>query len=165
MKANETLRPNPCDGNQWVQKFFACRDAFTNVPRASIRAICGRPIAERAACRHDRAPRHRRRAPRAHDGWPPGGFRIGCAGGTIGSASCEMGQGRARTRFLRIARLRNPNPLLYRLLRLPALVRRSEHQETAMTEAPKSESGFQYSITNLKPAEPQLKIALTFPNG
>jgi len=34
-----------------------------------------------------------------------------------------------------------------------------------MTEAPKSESGFQYSITNLKPAEPQLKIALTFPNG
>jgi threonyl-tRNA synthetase len=34
-----------------------------------------------------------------------------------------------------------------------------------MTEQPKSESGFQYSITNLKPAEPQHKIALTFPNG
>ena len=34
-----------------------------------------------------------------------------------------------------------------------------------MTEAPKSESGFQYSITNLKPAEVPHKIALTFPNG
>jgi len=54
--------------------------------------------------------------------------------------------------------LQNPNRLLYRLFRLPALVRRSEHQETAMTEAPKSESGFQYSITNLKPAEVPHKI-------
>ena len=26
-------------------------------------------------------------------------------------------------------------------------------------------SGFQYSLTNLKPAEPQLKVALTFPDG
>jgi threonyl-tRNA synthetase len=34
-----------------------------------------------------------------------------------------------------------------------------------MTEAPKSESGFQYSLSNLKPAEVPLKIALTFPNG
>src|SRR5882724_4674546 len=34
-----------------------------------------------------------------------------------------------------------------------------------MSEAPKSESGFQYSLSNLKPAEPQHKIALTFPNG
>jgi threonyl-tRNA synthetase len=29
----------------------------------------------------------------------------------------------------------------------------------------KSESGFQYSITNLKPAEPEHKITLTFPDG
>src|ERR1700744_5399509 len=32
-------------------------------------------------------------------------------------------------------------------------------------EKPKSESGFQYSITNLKPAEPEHKVALTFPDG
>ncbi|MGN1286842.1 MAG: TGS domain-containing protein, partial [Bradyrhizobium sp.] len=30
---------------------------------------------------------------------------------------------------------------------------------------PKSESGFQYSLSNLKPAEPVNKIALTFPDG
>jgi threonyl-tRNA synthetase len=41
--------------------------------------------------------------------------------------------------------------------RLPALVRRSEHQETAMTD-------FKYSLTNLKPVESN-KIALTFPDG
>src|ERR1700758_1615996 len=29
----------------------------------------------------------------------------------------------------------------------------------------KSASGFQYSITNLKPAEPEHKITLTFPDG
>ena len=29
----------------------------------------------------------------------------------------------------------------------------------------KSESGFQYSITNLKPADPEHKITLTFPDG
>ena len=29
----------------------------------------------------------------------------------------------------------------------------------------KSESGFQYSITNLKPAEPTQKVTLTFPDG
>ena len=32
-------------------------------------------------------------------------------------------------------------------------------------EKPKSESGFQYSITNLKPAEPEHKVAVTFPDG
>src|SRR5277367_4791774 len=42
--------------------------------------------------------------------------------------------------------------------RLPALVRRSEHQETPMSD-------FKYSLTNLKPAEPPHKIALTFPDG
>src|ERR1700680_1436570 len=41
--------------------------------------------------------------------------------------------------------------------RLPALVRRSEHQETAMTD-------FKYSLTNLKPVESN-KMALTFPDG
>src|ERR1700687_2128636 len=41
--------------------------------------------------------------------------------------------------------------------RLPALVRRSEHQETAMTD-------FKYSLTNLKPVESN-KVALTFPDG
>jgi threonyl-tRNA synthetase len=34
-----------------------------------------------------------------------------------------------------------------------------------MTDKHESASGFQYSITNLKPAEPQHKIALTFPDG
>ena len=48
--------------------------------------------------------------------------------------------------------------------RLPAPVRRSEPQERAMSDH-KSESGFQYSITNLKPPEPEHKITLTFPDG
>src|ERR1700759_4560477 len=34
-----------------------------------------------------------------------------------------------------------------------------------MADQPKSESGFQYSITNLKPAEPLHKVTLTFPDG
>src|SRR5262245_32372357 len=34
-----------------------------------------------------------------------------------------------------------------------------------MPDAPKSESGFQYSLSNLKPAEPLHKIVLTFPDG
>ena len=34
-----------------------------------------------------------------------------------------------------------------------------------MADTPKSESGFQYSLSNLKPAEPVNKIALTFPDG
>jgi len=34
-----------------------------------------------------------------------------------------------------------------------------------MADTPKSESGFQYSLSNLKPAEPVHKIALTFPDG
>ena len=34
-----------------------------------------------------------------------------------------------------------------------------------MSEQPKSESGFQYSLSNLKPAEPLHKITLTFPDG
>ena len=34
-----------------------------------------------------------------------------------------------------------------------------------MSDAPKSESGFQYSLSNLKPAEPMQKVALTFPDG
>src|SRR3954451_14045041 len=74
--------------------------------------------------------------------------------------------------------------------RLPALVRRSELQERAMSDSSKpdpskldpskpdpfkadpskpdphkSESGFQYSITNLRPAEPVQKITITFPDG
>src|SRR6478752_1514436 len=42
--------------------------------------------------------------------------------------------------------------------RLPALVRRSEPQETRMSD-------FKYSITNLKPVEPVQKINITFPDG
>src|SRR3989440_7642467 len=42
--------------------------------------------------------------------------------------------------------------------RLPAPVRRSEHQEKSMSD-------FKYSLTNLKPAEPHHKITLTFPDG
>ncbi|HVX76463.1 MAG TPA: TGS domain-containing protein, partial [Bradyrhizobium sp.] len=34
-----------------------------------------------------------------------------------------------------------------------------------MSEEHKSESGFQYSLSNLKPAEPLHKITLTFPDG
>src|SRR5258705_11143465 len=49
--------------------------------------------------------------------------------------------------------------------RLPALVRRSEPQERPMPDKHESASGFQYSITNLKPAEPTQKIAVTFPDG
>src|SRR6202142_3827539 len=49
--------------------------------------------------------------------------------------------------------------------RLPALVRRSEPQETAMPDKNTPASGFQYSLTNLKPVEPVQKIALTFPDG
>jgi threonyl-tRNA synthetase len=49
--------------------------------------------------------------------------------------------------------------------RLPALVRRSEPQETAMTDDKnKPASGFQYSLSNLKPVESS-KIALIFPDG
>src|ERR1700756_1027483 len=48
--------------------------------------------------------------------------------------------------------------------RLPAFVRRSEPQEKDMSDH-KSESGFQYSITNLRPVEPALKVTLTFPDG
>jgi threonyl-tRNA synthetase len=49
--------------------------------------------------------------------------------------------------------------------RLPALVRRSELEEIDMSENHKSESGFQYSLSNLRPAEPLHKITLTFPDG
>src|ERR1700692_3761198 len=49
--------------------------------------------------------------------------------------------------------------------RLPALVRRSEHQETAMPDKNTPAPGFQYSLTNLKPVEPVQKIALIFPDG
>src|SRR6202140_3790399 len=49
--------------------------------------------------------------------------------------------------------------------RLPALVRRSEPQETLMPDDKnKPASGFQYSLTNLKPVESS-KVALTFPDG
>ncbi len=46
--------------------------------------------------------------------------------------------------------------------RLPALVRRSEPQETRCPT--RSPTGFKYSLTNLKPVESS-KIALTFPDG
>src|SRR5882724_2935334 len=49
--------------------------------------------------------------------------------------------------------------------RLPALVRRSELKETAMPDKNTPASGFQYSLSNLKPVEPVQKIALTFPDG
>jgi hypothetical protein len=49
--------------------------------------------------------------------------------------------------------------------RLPALVRRSEPQENDMPDEHKSESGFQYSLSNLKPAQPVEKVTLTFPDG
>src|SRR6201993_421246 len=59
---------------------------------------------------------------------------------------------------------RPDSPAIWRASRLPALVRRSEPKEMTMSDH-KSESGFQYSITNLKPAEAVQKITLTFPDG
>src|SRR3989440_8823916 len=49
--------------------------------------------------------------------------------------------------------------------RLPALVRRSELQETDMPDQNTPASGFQFGLANLKPAEPLEKITLTFPDG
>src|SRR5437763_14238194 len=49
--------------------------------------------------------------------------------------------------------------------RLPALVRRSEPQEILMPDNNAPASGFQYSVANLKPVEPEPKVALTFPDG
>lgn len=34
-----------------------------------------------------------------------------------------------------------------------------------MSDQPKSESGFQYSLSNLKPVTPAAKVTLTFPDG
>src|ERR1700733_6376435 len=49
--------------------------------------------------------------------------------------------------------------------RLPALVRRSEPQETAMSDDKnKPAPGFVFGLSNLKPVESN-KIALTFPDG
>src|SRR5216684_8059183 len=48
--------------------------------------------------------------------------------------------------------------------RLPALVRRSEPQETPMSDNKKKPPGFKYSLSNLNPVE-STKIALTFPDG
>src|SRR5437764_7984419 len=49
------------------------------------------------------------------------------------------------------------SPAIPLLPSLPALVRRSEPQEIAMTD-------FKYSLSNLKPVESS-KVALTFPDG
>src|SRR5664279_1573334 len=47
--------------------------------------------------------------------------------------------------------------------RLPALVRRSEPQERPMPDS--NAPGFHYGLANLKPAEPEHKVAVTFPDG
>jgi threonyl-tRNA synthetase len=57
------------------------------------------------------------------------------------------------------------SPAIPLLSRLPALVRRSEPQESAMPDKNAPAPGFQFSVANLKPAEPMQKIALTFPDG
>src|SRR5262245_4389787 len=62
-------------------------------------------------------------------------------------------------------RLQEPNRLLYRCSRLPALVRRSELQETCMNDQNTPAPGFQFGLANLKPAEPVQKVTLTFPDG
>src|SRR4051812_28937174 len=49
--------------------------------------------------------------------------------------------------------------------RLPALVRRSEPQERLMPDKNAPAAGFQYSVANLKPVDPEPRIALTFPDG
>src|ERR1700743_1674364 len=67
------------------------------------------------------------------------------------------------TRLFAVATTESPAIPLFP--RLPALVRRSEPQENAMSDdAKKPAPGFQYSLTNLKPVESS-KIALPFPDG
>src|SRR6266853_3921051 len=70
-----------------------------------------------------------------------------------------------RLRLYRISDCVTRIPCYTAASRLPALVRRSELQETAMPDDKnKPASGFQFSLTNLKPVESS-KIALTFPDG
>src|SRR5229473_1764743 len=66
--------------------------------------------------------------------------------------------------FLRDPDCVTPIPCYTAASRLPALVRRSEPQETLMPDKNTPASGFQFSLTNLKPVESS-KIALTFPDG
>src|SRR6201999_4168227 len=49
--------------------------------------------------------------------------------------------------------------------RLPALVRRSEHQEMTMTDNDAPAPGFQFGLANLKPAPAPRTITLSFPDG
>src|SRR5579883_220762 len=77
--------------------------------------------------------------------------------------------------FLHLHRLQRPNPLLYR--RFPAYLRSfagvsfrslamsDNKSQDSKLSGHKSESGFQYSLSNLKPAQPLEKITITFPDG
>src|SRR3981081_4572955 len=65
--------------------------------------------------------------------------------------------------LLRIATPESPAiPLLPAYLRSFAGV---SHRRQTMPDKNAPASGFQYSLTNLKPAEPMHKVALTFPDG
>src|SRR5206468_9910716 len=70
-----------------------------------------------------------------------------------------------RALFSRLPDCRSRIPCYTAASRLPALVRRSELQETQMPDQNTPSSGFQFGLANLKPAEPLEKITLTFPDG
>src|SRR6516225_5710416 len=76
---------------------------------------------------------------------------------------------RLSAHFLEPPRLQPPNPCYIR--DFPAYLRSFagvSFRSKTMSDKPsehKSESGFQYSLSNLKPAQPPEKITLTFPDG
>ena len=63
------------------------------------------------------------------------------------------------------APLQRPIPLLYRCFRLPALVRGSEPEERSMPDQSAPAPGFQFTLSNLKPAAQGGQIIVTFPDG
>src|SRR5581483_3708441 len=87
-----------------------------------------------------------------------------------GQPRAAPGRLRFSADFLGLHRLQRPNPLLYR--HFPAYLRsfagvsfRSPAMSDPKSPDRKSESGFQYSLSNLKTAQPLEKVIITFPNG
>src|SRR6185437_6978694 len=63
------------------------------------------------------------------------------------------------------SRCNRPTGCYTAVSRLPALVRRSEPQETLMSDKNEPASGFQYGLANLKPVSPTDNVTLNFPDG
>src|SRR5215468_36303 len=85
---------------------------------------------------------------------------------TRGSMAAARRGERLQTDFPKVCPIASPeSPAIPLFPRLPALVRRSELQEKSMSDHHKSESGFQYSLSNLKPVTPAAKVTLTFSDG